>query len=73
MDSHKGQSNKSPTSKVLTDEAVDGFPILESSQQVRKAVWLIIQRKHHLMNSSQCRMTRFNQRSGLGNSILEHS
>jgi hypothetical protein len=42
---HEGQSNKSPTSKVLTDEAVDGFPVLESSQQVRKAARLIIQRK----------------------------
>jgi hypothetical protein len=51
MDSHEGQSNKSPTSKMLMDEAVDGFPILELPQQVRKAARLIIQRKHHLMNS----------------------
>jgi hypothetical protein len=50
MDSHEGQSNKSPTSKMLMDEAVDGFPVLELPQQVRKAAWLIIQRKHHLMN-----------------------
>jgi hypothetical protein len=73
MDSHEGQSYKSPTSKVLADEAVDGFPILELSQQVRKAAWLIIHRKHHLMNSHQSRMTRLSQRSGLGNLILEHS
>jgi hypothetical protein len=58
---------------VLADEAVDGFPILESSQQVKKAAWLIIQRKHHLMNSRQSHMTHLSQRSGLGNSILEHS
>jgi hypothetical protein len=73
MDSHDGQSNKSSTTKVPTDEAVDGFPILESSQQGRKAVGLIIHRKHYLMNNNKSRMTRLSQRSGLGNSILEHS
>jgi hypothetical protein len=36
---------------VLTDEAVDGLPILESSKQGRKAVGLIVQRKHYLMNN----------------------
>jgi hypothetical protein len=73
MDSHEGQSNKIPTSKVLMDEAIDGFPVFESSQQVRKAARLIIQRKHHLMNGRQSRTTCLSQRSGLGNSILEHS
>jgi hypothetical protein len=73
MDLHKGQSNKSPTSKVLMDKAVDGFHIFESPQQVRKAARLIIQRKHHLMNGRQSRTTCISQQSGLTNSILEHS
>jgi hypothetical protein len=73
MDLHEGQSNKSPTLKVLMDEAVDGFPVLESSQQVRKAARLIIQRKYYPMNGHQSRTTCLSQHSGLGNSILEHS
>jgi hypothetical protein len=73
MELHKGQSDKSSTSKVLTDEAVDGFPILKPSQQGRKPVGLIIQRKHYLMNNRKSRTTCLIQRSGLGNSILEHS
>jgi hypothetical protein len=73
MDSHEGQSNKRSTSKVLADEAVDGFPILEPSQQGWKAVELIIQRKHYLMNNHKSHTTRLSQRSSLRNSILEHS
>jgi hypothetical protein len=55
------------------DKAVDGFPILESPQQSRKTVELVIQRKHHLMNNCKSRTTCLSQRSSLGNSILEHS
>jgi hypothetical protein len=33
MDPHKGQGNQSSASKVLADEAIDGFSILESSQK----------------------------------------
>jgi hypothetical protein len=31
MDPLEGEGNQSPASKVFTDEAVDGFPILESA------------------------------------------
>jgi hypothetical protein len=54
------------------DEAVDGFPILESSQQGRKAVGLVIQRKHCLMNDCKSRTACLGQHSGLGNPILEY-
>jgi hypothetical protein len=58
---------------MLTNKVVDVLPILESSQQGRKAVGLVIQRKHYLMNNSQSRMTRLSLHSGLRNLILEHS
>jgi hypothetical protein len=36
MDPHEGQSNQSSASKMLADEMVDGFTILELPQQDRK-------------------------------------
>jgi hypothetical protein len=50
MGMHEGKGHQSSASKVFTDEVVDGFSILESTQQSRKAVRLIVQRKHDLMN-----------------------
>jgi hypothetical protein len=73
VDSHEGQSNKSSTLKMLTNKMVDGLPILESFQQDQKAVELVIQRKHYLMNNRQSRMTCLSLPSGLRNSILKHS
>jgi hypothetical protein len=72
MNPHKGQGNQSSASKVLADEAIDGFSILESSQQSEKAVGLVIQRKHRLVNNCKSRMTCLSKCSSLGNSILEH-
>jgi hypothetical protein len=57
---------------VFADEVVDGFPILESAQQGRKAVGLIIQRKHFLMNDRKSRPACLSQRPGLANPILEY-
>jgi hypothetical protein len=57
---------------VFADKAVDGFPILKSSQQGRKADGLVIQRKHCLTNDHKSRMACLCQRTGLGNPILEH-
>jgi hypothetical protein len=56
---------------MFTDEAVDGFPIIESAQQGRKAVGLVVQRKHCLMNDHKGCMACLSQRPGLGNPILE--
>jgi hypothetical protein len=50
MDKHEGKGHQSPASKVFMDEAVDGFSILELTQQSRKAIRLIFQRKHCLVN-----------------------
>jgi hypothetical protein len=57
---------------VFADEAVDGFHILELAQQGRKAVGLVIQRKHCLMNDRKSRTACLSQHPGLGNPILEH-
>jgi hypothetical protein len=57
---------------MLMNEAVERLPILESSQQGRKAIGQVIQRKHYLMNNWQSRMVHLSQRSGLRNSILKH-
>jgi hypothetical protein len=57
---------------VFADEAGDGFPILKSAQQGRKAIGLVIQRKHHLMKDCKSRTACLSQRSGLGNLILEY-
>jgi hypothetical protein len=57
---------------VFTGEAVDGFPILELAQQGRKAVGLVIQRKHCLMNDRKSRTACLSQRPSLGNPILEY-
>jgi hypothetical protein len=57
---------------VFADEAVDGFPILELAQQGRKAVGLVIHRKHFLMNDRKSRMACLSQHPGLGNPILEY-
>jgi hypothetical protein len=72
MDPHKGQSNQSSASKVLANEMVDGFTILESSQQGRKAVGLVIQREHRLMNDCKSHAACLRQRSSLGNPILKN-
>jgi hypothetical protein len=72
MDPHEGQSNQSSASKMLADETVDSFTILGPSQQGRKAVSLVIQRKHRLMNDRKSRATCLRQCSGLGNSILKN-
>jgi hypothetical protein len=72
MNPHEGQSNQSSASKVLADETVDGFTILESSQQGRKAVRLVIQRKHCLMNDCKGHAECLRQCSGLGNPILKY-
>jgi hypothetical protein len=57
---------------VFTDEAVDGFPILESAQQSRKAVGLVVQRTHCLMNSRKSYTACLSQRSSLGDPVLEY-
>jgi hypothetical protein len=53
-------------------EAVDGFPILKLAQQGRKAIGLVLQRKHCLMNNHKSRTACLSQRPSLGNSILEY-
>jgi hypothetical protein len=72
MDTHEGEGKQSPTSKVFTNEAVDGFSILELAQQSRKAVGLIVQREHCLVNDRKSSVARLSQRPGLGDPILEH-
>jgi hypothetical protein len=72
MDTNKGKSHQSPASKVFTDEAVDGFSILESTQQSRKAIGLIVQRKHCLVNDRKSGVARISQCPGLGDPILEY-
>jgi hypothetical protein len=57
---------------VFTDEAVDGFPILESAQQSRKVVGLVIQKKHCLMNSRKSGTACLSQCPGLGDPVLEY-
>jgi hypothetical protein len=57
---------------VFTDEAVDGFPILESAQQSRKTIGLVIHREHCLMNDRKSCTACISQYPGLGNPILEY-
>jgi hypothetical protein len=54
------------------EEVVDGFPILESTQQGRKAIGLVIQRKHCLMNSHKSCTACLSQCPGLGDLALEY-
>jgi hypothetical protein len=72
MDPNKGYGNHSPASKVFTDEAVDGFSILESAQQSRKTIGLVVQREHCLMNDHKSYTACLSQCPSLGNSILEY-
>jgi hypothetical protein len=57
---------------VFTDEVVDGFPILESAQQSRKTIGLVVQREHYMMNDHKSCTACLSQRPGLGNPILEY-
>jgi hypothetical protein len=50
MRSHEGEGDQSPTPQVLTNEAVNGFTILEAAKQRRKTVGLVVQGKHRLMH-----------------------
>jgi hypothetical protein len=72
MGMHEGKGHQSSASKVFTDEVVDGFSILESTQQSRKAVRLIIQRKHCLVNDRKSGVARLSQCPSLGDPILEY-
>jgi hypothetical protein len=72
MDPHEGKGNQSPASKVFTEEAVDGFSILESAQQSRKATRLIVQREHCLVNNLKSGAACLSQHPGLGDPILEY-
>jgi hypothetical protein len=38
---------------VLTNEAVDGFTILEAAKQRRQTIGLVIQREHRLMHKGK--------------------
>jgi hypothetical protein len=51
--SHEGEGNQSSAPQVLTNEAVDGFTILEAAKQHRKTVGLIVQGEHHLMHKGK--------------------
>jgi hypothetical protein len=72
MDMHEGEGHQIPASKVLTDEAVDGFSIFESTQQSRKSIGLIVQREHCLVNNRKSGAARLSQRPRLGDPILEY-
>jgi hypothetical protein len=72
MDTHEREGNQSPASKVFMDKAVDGFSILESAQQSRKAVGLIVQREHCMVNDCKSGAACLSQRPGLGDPILEY-
>jgi hypothetical protein len=72
MGTHEGKGHQSSASKVFTDEAVDDFSILESTQESRKAVGLIVQRKHCLVNDRKSGAARLSQCPGLGDPILEY-
>jgi hypothetical protein len=72
MDIHEGKVHQSPASKVFTDELVDGFSILELTQQSRKAVGLVAQRKHCLVNDRKSGAAHLSQCPGLGDPILEY-
>jgi hypothetical protein len=62
MDTHEGEGNQGPASKVFMHEAVDGFSILEPAQQSRDAVGLIVQREHGLVNDCKSGAARLSQR-----------
>jgi hypothetical protein len=53
MNTHEREGYKSPTLKVFTHEAVDGFPIFEPVQQSREAFGLIVQGKHNLVDDGK--------------------
>jgi hypothetical protein len=38
---------------VLTNEAVDGFTILEAAKQHRQAIGLVVQSEHRLMHKGK--------------------
>jgi hypothetical protein len=51
---HKGKGDQSPAAQMLTNEAIDSIAILETIKQHRKAIGLIVQRKHCLMHKREC-------------------
>jgi hypothetical protein len=70
MSTHKGKGNQSPASQMLVKEVIDNVAIFEMIKQRRKAIGLIVQRKHCLMHKHECGAARFGQDSSLGDPIL---
>jgi hypothetical protein len=72
MGAHKGKGNQGPTAEMLTNKAINSFAILKPINQSRESFGLIVQRKHHLVHTSEGGAARLGQDSSLGNPILEH-
>jgi hypothetical protein len=53
VDPNKGQSNLSISVEMASNKVVNSFPVLESLQQGRKTIGLVVQGKHHLVNHRQ--------------------
>jgi hypothetical protein len=72
MGMHEGKGNQGPAAKMLANKAINSFAILKSIRQSRESVGLIVQRKHHLVHTSEGGAARLGQDSSLGDPILEH-
>jgi hypothetical protein len=57
---------------MLANKVIDSVAILESIKQRRKAIGLMVQRKHRLMHKREGDAARFSQNSSLGDPILEY-
>jgi hypothetical protein len=69
----KRQHNLRTAMEVLANKSICGLPILEPFQQGRKAIRLIVQQKHNLLNHHQGRSTRFSKYSRLSYLVLKQS
>jgi hypothetical protein len=72
MGAHKGKGNQGPALEMLTNKAINSFAVLKSIKQSRESFGLIVQRKHHLVHTSEGGAARLGQDSSLGDPILEH-
>jgi hypothetical protein len=72
MSAHKGEGDQSPAEKMLANKAIDSVAILKSIKQCRKAIGLMVQRKHRLVHKREGNAARFSHNSSLDDPILEY-
>jgi hypothetical protein len=61
MDTYEGKGHERAASKMLAYKPIYGLSVLEAAKQIGQALWLIIQRKHNLVNKRKGSTACFGQ------------